>query len=96
MIAALPMPTDGTPSGWAWLDADDAESARAVHDDGELCRAFAHCFAGADGRMVLDHLERAILERRLPPNASDAELRHLEGQRYAVAYIVAMIERGCA
>jgi hypothetical protein len=46
--------------------------------------------------MVLDHLKRVILERRLPPNASDAELRHLEGQRHAVAYILAMVERGCA
>jgi hypothetical protein len=45
---------------------------------------------------VLEHLRRTVLERRLAPNASDAELRHLEGQRYAVAHIVAMVERGCA
>jgi hypothetical protein len=45
---------------------------------------------------VLEHLRRTVLERRLPPTASDAELRHLEGQRYAVAHIIAMVERGCA
>jgi hypothetical protein len=87
------MPTDNAPSGWAWFAAD---AAAAAGDDGEACRSFARCFAGTDGRMVLDHLKRVVLERRLPPNASDAELRHLEGQRYAVAYIVAMVERGCA
>jgi hypothetical protein len=90
------MPTDDTPSGWAWFEAYDASTAGAAPDDGELCRAFARCFADADGRMVLDHLKRVVLDRRLPPNASDAALRHLEGQRYAVAYIVAMVERGCA
>ena len=62
----------------------------------ELCRAFARCFAGAAGRSVLEHLRRIILERRLAPHASDAELRHLEGQRYAVAYIIALVERGSA
>jgi hypothetical protein len=45
---------------------------------------------------VLEHLRRTVLERRLAPSASDAELRHLEGQRCAVAHIVAMVERGCA
>jgi hypothetical protein len=45
---------------------------------------------------VLGHLKRTVLERRLPPSASDAELRHLEGQRCVVAQIVAMVERGCA
>jgi hypothetical protein len=45
---------------------------------------------------VLEHLRRVVLDRRLAPHASDAELRHLEGQRYAVAYIVAMVERGSA
>ena len=96
MVAAPPMPTDGTPSGWAWFEAYDASAAGGAPDDRELCPAFARCFAGADGQMVLDHLKRGVLERRLPPHASDAELRHLEGQRHAVAYILAMVKRGCA
>jgi hypothetical protein len=45
---------------------------------------------------VVAHLTRSILDRRLPPNASDAELRHLEGQRFAIAGVLAMIERGRA
>ena len=79
-------------AGWSWFDA----GARPTDDTLELdlCRAFARCFAGQDGLRVMAHLARTILERRLPPSASDAELRHLEGQRCAIANIVAMIERG--
>ena len=88
------MPRDAAPAGWDWFTARDA--APADQQELELCRAFARCFAGADGQLALDHLQKLVLERRLAPNASDAELRHLEGQRYAVAYIVAMVERGCA
>lgn len=88
------MPLDGAPSGWEWFAAVGAAPVDA--EELELCRAFARCFAGTAGRSALEHLRRVILERRLAPNASDAELRHLEGQRYAVAYIAAMVERGSA
>lgn len=88
------MPFDRAPFGWSWFAAEDAASDQG--DELELCRAFARCFASADGKNVLHHLRRTVLERRLPPSASDAELRHLEGQRWAVAYIVAMAERGSA
>ena len=81
------MPVDGTSHGWAWF-AHDAAPVEPDPEELALCRAFARCFAGADGRVVL--------ERRLPPSGSDAELRHLEGQRCVVAQIVAMVERGCA
>lgn len=80
--------------GWGWFegalrpDSDPAEL--------ELCRAFARCFAGPDGQVVITHLTRTILERRLLPRASDAELRHLEGQRFAIAGMLAMVKRGCA
>jgi hypothetical protein len=88
------MPLDGAPVGWHWFAASNAAPVDA--DELELCRAFARCFAGSGGTNVLEHLRRVCLERRLGPSASDAELRHLEGQRYAVAYIVAMVERGSA
>jgi hypothetical protein len=90
------MPVDGAPTGWAWFAASETAPAGAGPDELEVCRAFARCFAGSEGRIVLDHLKRVVLERRLPPTASDAELRHLEGQRSAVAHIVAMVERGGA
>lgn len=74
--------------GWEWL-----EQAPAPDQTDELPRLFADCFRGARGEIVLAHLRRAFLMRRLPPSASDAELRHLEGQRTVVAYIMDMIER---
>ena len=85
------MSTEHAP-GWSWFEAASA----AVRDpsDSELCRACARCFAGPDGQVVIGYLTRSVLDRRLPPNASEAELRHLEGQRYAVAGLLAMIERG--
>lgn len=85
------MPTEPVADGWAWFETTDRP-----HDDGEpdVSLAFARCFAGRDGEHALDHLRRLILDRRLPPSASDAELRHLEGQRSVVAYLVALVERG--
>jgi hypothetical protein len=86
------MSSDRAPTGWAWFEDRDAMPA----DPGEpaLCRAFARCFSGPDGQQVLDHLTRLILNRRLGPGASTAELWHLEGQRAAIAYMLGMIERG--
>lgn len=82
-------PADG-PRGWAWLGG----TASVEEPDPELVAAFAACFAGQAGRRALDHLRDAIVERRCPPDASDAELRHLEGQRAAVAYVRALVARG--
>lgn len=79
-------------AGWSWFDAGTQLTDGTSELD--LCRAFARCFADQDGQRVMAHLARTILDRRLPPSASDAELRHLEGQRCAVASVVAMIERG--
>jgi hypothetical protein len=79
-------------TGWSWFEAESAAIGDA--SEPELCRACARCFAGPDGRAVIAYLTRSVLDRRLPPTASDAELRHLEGQRYAVAGLLAMIGRG--
>lgn len=79
-------------AGWSWFEAAGAPVGEVVED--ELCRAFARCFAGADGELACRHLARVFLNRRLPPSASDAELRHLEGQRSAIAHIDALIARG--
>jgi hypothetical protein len=78
------------PAGWAWLEAQAGDA----DDDRELARAFARCFSGSEGALALAHLRRVFLDRRLPPSASDAELRHLEGQRSVVAHVAALIERG--
>jgi len=60
----------------------------------DLVLAFARCFRGRDGERVLGHLRRLTLERRLGPDCSEAELRHLEGQRHLAAYITQLVERG--
>jgi hypothetical protein len=77
-------------AGWAWLEASGDASPPAP----ELCRTAAACFRGEDGQQLLQHLRRSFLDRRLSPSASNAELRHLEGQRSVVAHLVQLVERG--
>jgi hypothetical protein len=79
---------------WSWFDAASAPASDP--SEAQLCRSYARCFAGPDGDDVIAHLTRSILDRRLPPDASDAELRHLEGQRFAIAGLLAMVKRGRA
>jgi hypothetical protein len=80
--------------GWGWFEGASAPAKDP--SELELCRAYARCFADPDGAVVIAHLTRSILDRRLPPNVSDAELRHLEGQRFAIGGVIAMVERGRA
>jgi len=81
---------------WEWLAEHSretgAEQGTAANRD--LSRAFARCFATADGQQVLAHLRRLTLDRALGPAASDAQLRHLEGQRQLVTQIQALITHG--
>jgi hypothetical protein len=86
------MTSSREPSGWAWFEAPG--NAQVDPDEIALCKAFTRCFSGPDGQQVLDHLKRLMLDRRLAPSASHAELWHLEGQRAAIAHVLGMIERG--
>ncbi len=62
-------------------------------EDYRLLRSqFFRCFTDAPGRAVLDHLRRKTMEVRLPPDAPEAALRDLEGQRRLVAYIETMMK----
>jgi hypothetical protein len=70
--------------GWPWPERDTPAAA-----DEPLAEAFVACFATPAGRVVLDQLRRLFLDRRVAPSASDAELRHVEGQRSVVAWILA-------
>jgi len=47
-------------------------------------RAFARCFAGAEGELV----------QAPGPNSTDAALRHMDGQRCLVLHIQSLIDRG--
>ena len=76
--------------GWDWLERAEAEPA----EHADLCRSFARAFAGSGGARVLAWLRATTIERRLPPEASEAALRHLEGQRHIVAAIERMVARG--
>lgn len=79
-------------SGWSWfepaLPPPGEEERRA------LARSFARVFSGADGEAVLAHLSALTMERCLGPDASDAALRTLEGQRLLVAHIRTLAEQG--
>ena len=77
-------------AGWAWLEAP-SDAGAATPD---LCRAAAACLGTADGRRLVQHLRRMFLDRRMAPTSSDAELRHLEGQRSIVAHLLQLAERG--
>lgn len=63
-------------------------------DQAEIARAFARTFAGPDGARVLAHLRRLTFERFQGPAASEAALRHLDGQRALVALIEGLVRRG--
>lgn len=78
------------PEGWDWFEAIGYEPSTDMES---LARSFARCFSGNDGEIALCHLRRSILDRRLGPSASDAELRFLEGQRSVVAHMLSMIDR---
>jgi len=60
----------------------------------ELALIAARCFQGGDGRRLLAYLRAITQERALGPDSTDAQLRHLEGQRQLVHHIQVLIERG--
>lgn len=77
--------------GWDWFDPPPppAGAQRLA-----VARAFARAFSGADGELALSHLRALTLERCLGPEASDAALRCLEGQRLLAAHILSLVEQG--
>lgn len=85
-------------SGWPWLADGDSAGGGASTGTGEgeqsLAIAFARCFATPEGRRVLQQLRAWTLERAVGPAASDAQLRHLEGQRQLVAQVLMLIREG--
>lgn len=59
-----------------------------------IAHIFARVFATAAGQEILTHLKSLTLNRALPPDVSDAQLRFLEGQRYLVCQIETLIKQG--
>ena len=83
---------DPTVVGWAWFAPSPQSELEAVA--AETAGSFARCFASTDGARVLAALRAMTCERVLAADASEAVLRHLEGQRHLVATIQALIARG--
>lgn len=82
--------------GWSWFEAGRPVPAETEARAQALARSYARTFSGPDGEAVLAHLVALTQERCLGPEASDAALRTLEGQRLLVAQIRALAERGRA
>ena len=83
--------------GCDWFDADRSGTEAPLSSgagEAVLATVFARCFVTADGRQVLDHLRRLTVERALGPQASEALLRYVEGQRQVVLYIDALVAKG--
>lgn len=55
---------------------------------------YAKTFSGASGAAVLAHLRKITIERYLGPNATESELRTLEGARALVHQIEQLVLRG--
>jgi len=75
------------------------EPTAASSAPSELLACARAALGGDAGAYLLRHLERRYLGHALAPSATDAELRHLEGQRSVVLYLhhlVATARRGPA
>jgi hypothetical protein len=83
-------------AGWDWFDGDNGPGPNTDGEDAwqTLAEAAARCFRGEEGRHLLGHLRRATIERALSPDASEARLRHLEGQRHVVRHLEALVAAG--
>lgn len=60
----------------------------------EIARTFAKCFLRPEGRQALEHLHQITHGRRVSPQACDAELWFVEGQRTLVAMIDQLVRNG--
>ncbi len=61
-------------------------------DDERISKDIQALFKTPNGKQVLQYLRSITIESVQGPNASDAELRHLEGQRYLVGLISRRIQ----
>ena len=67
---------------------------RPVAEEKRLNDAFAACFRDVAGERALAYLRSITLFNVTGGKATDAELRHLEGQRFLMALIEQRIQHG--
>ncbi|MDV7340952.1 hypothetical protein RYZ26_15200 [Terasakiella sp. A23] len=88
------MPNRNEP-GWSWFEKMiDHNDQSQMSADEDMPARFARCFRGEDGEAALAHLAEMTLARPLGANAHNGILRHLEGQRYLVSYIMGLVRQG--
>ena len=64
---------------------------RPKEQDEKISKVIESVFKTPNGKEMLQYLKSITIEAISGANISDAELRHLEGQRYLVALIVKRI-----
>ena len=67
-------------------------SEARVHLERELNKSFKRVFASTEGEAVLRYLKNTTINAVCGPEVTTDQLRHIEGQRFIVAHIVARIE----
>jgi len=60
----------------------------------EVARSYVRAFTTNDGDAVLAELRKLFLDKEAGPDVSDAALRHLEGQRSVIRFILRKIDEG--
>ena len=63
-------------------------------DTSNIATSYARLFSSEDGKRVLDHLQSTTLYKAYGPDVKSDTMHHLEGQRFMVAHILRLIERG--
>lgn len=84
-------------AGWAWFDVAPQQTKDRKRPSGitpDLLSSYARTFGSEAGCQVMRHLRSITVNRVIGPDASDALLRHLEGQRQLIHYIATLAERG--
>ena len=79
--------------GWSWFDKI-SEHTDETQASADIPAIFARCFRGEDGEAALAHLAEMTLARPLGASAHNGILRHLEGQRFLVSYVIGLVRQG--
>ena len=82
--------SDQSRQGWTWFD----QHKPTAIPESDLAAQFARCFKGTEGDQILSHLAEITMGRPLGANTRNDTLRHVEGQRYLVSYIMTMVRKG--
>lgn len=69
------------------------KAERVPHRD-EAPRIFARLFASDDGQLAISYLRAYLHGRVAGPQASEGELRYLDGQRGFLQFIGQLVEQG--